>query len=252
MDQVRQEKARRTRGRLLEAGAELFDRSGYAGATLGEIAAAAGVTKGALYFHFTSKEELAGAVFAQAERSLRAACGSRRTATSPLQALIDAGHWLADALGSDPLIRAAFRLGREGDWQCTGGSGPGSGAGPGSDSGAGPGSGPAPGSGPGSTDPHGFHDFHGFHAVWAGITGDLLAAARRAGELRGRPDAPGPGPDTLVVTAACGLEVVLADGCPPEERARRVGALWDWLLPCLVPPGAVGAYRTGPPALGPA
>ncbi|MGA5821975.1 ScbR family autoregulator-binding transcription factor [Kitasatospora sp. NPDC094028] len=218
MDQMRQERAQRTRGRLLEAGAELFDRSGYAGATLGEIAAAAGVTKGALYFHFASKEDLAGAVLAQAEHSLRAACGSRRTTASPLQALIDVGHWLADALGSDPLIRAAFRLGREGDWQRTGGRA----AGP-----AGP---------------------HGFQGVWAGVAGDLLAAARRAGELRGRPGTPAP--DALVVTVACGLEVVLADGCPPEERARRVGALWDWLLPCLVPPGAAGGYRTGPPTLG--
>ncbi|WP_030231409.1 ScbR family autoregulator-binding transcription factor [Streptomyces sp. NRRL S-350] len=210
-----QERSERTRGRLVEAGAALFDRRGYAGATLGEIAAAAGVTKGALYFHFASKEELARAVFDQAACSLRSAWGGPSAPSSPLQGLIDAGYWLVDALGADPVVRAAFRLGREdGGWQ--------------------------------TDPPYAFAGVRGFHSVWAAVVRDLLAGARRAGELRGRSG--GPGPETLVVTAACGLEVVFADGCPVEERARRVGALWEWLLPCLVPPGTVGAYRTRPPA----
>ncbi|MGW7583973.1 ScbR family autoregulator-binding transcription factor [Kitasatospora sp. NPDC054768] len=224
-----QERSERTRGRLVEAGAVLFDRRGYAGATLGEIAAAAGVTKGALYFHFASKEELARAVSGQAERSLRSACAELRAASSPLQGLIDAGYWLVDALGADPVIRAAFRLGREdAGWQTAPTT-----AGPTT-------AGPTPAD---SRQPA-FADIRGFHSVWAGVVRDLLAGARRAGELRDRSG--GLGPETLVVTAACGLEVVFADGCPAEERARRVGALWDWLLPCLVRPGTAGGYRTRP------
>ncbi|MFF7994654.1 TetR family transcriptional regulator [Kitasatospora xanthocidica] len=232
----------------MEAGAGLFDRRGYAGATLGEIAAAAGVTKGALYFHFASKEELARAVFAQAEHSLRSACGDQRADSSPLQGLIDAGYWLVGALGADPVVRAAFRLGREdGGWQVDRQSAPRA---------AGPAAGEAkavePGAGgAGAADPQPlFAGLHGFHSVWAGVVRDLLAGARRAGELRDRPG--GLGPETLVVTAACGLEVVFADGCPAEERARRVGALWEWLLPCLVPPGTADSYRTRPPAPQPA
>ncbi|MER7769287.1 TetR/AcrR family transcriptional regulator [Kitasatospora sp. NPDC096140] len=254
-----QERSERTRGRLVEAGAGLFDRCGYAGATLGEIAAAAGVTKGALYFHFASKEELARAVFEQAECSLRSACGDHRAVDSPLQALIDAGYWLVDALGTDPVVRAAFRLGRAGGWQtdhATGGSGAG-GPSAGGPSAGGPAAGGLgagrPGSGgfgsgaAGAVDPRRvFAGVRGFHGVWAGVVRDLLAGADRAGELRDRSD--GLGPETLVVTAACGLEVVFADGCPAEERARRVGALWDWLLPCLVPPGRADGYRTRPPA----
>lgn len=202
----------------MEAGAELFDRCGYAGATLGEIAGAAGVTKGALYFHFASKEDLARAVFEQAEHALRTACGTPRPVDSPLQALIDAGYWLVDALGSDAVIRAAFRLGRDGaEWAAA----------------------PRPAAPSGTST-----GVRGFHGVWAGVVGDLLSGARRAGELRDR--SAGPGPETLVVTAACGLEVVFADGCPRDERARRVGALWDWLLPCLVPPGSSAGYRTRP------
>ncbi|MFJ9447640.1 ScbR family autoregulator-binding transcription factor [Kitasatospora sp. NPDC101235] len=221
-----QERSERTRGRLVEAGAALFDRRGYAGATLGEIAATAGVTKGALYFHFASKEELARAVSARAERLLRSACTEVR-ASSPLQGLIDAGYWLVDALGADPVIRAAFRLGREdAGWQVSPTTASLTTAGP------------------------AFAGMRGFHSVWAGVVRDLLAGARRAGELRDRSG--GLGPETLVVTAACGLEVVFVDGCPADERARRVGALWDWLLPCLVPPGTAGGYRTRPPARQPA
>ncbi|MFJ9610317.1 TetR family transcriptional regulator [Kitasatospora sp. NPDC101176] len=235
-----QERSERTRGRLVEAGAELFDRHGYAGATLGEIAGAAGVTKGALYFHFASKDELARAVFQQAECSLRSACRALRATASPLQTLIDSGYWLVDALGSDAVVRAAFRLGREGGgWQ----SGP---AAPGAAAvgAAGPGGAASGVAATGTTAP--VEGVPGFHGIWAGVVRELLVGARRAGELRDRPGVLGP--ETLVVAAACGLEVVFGDGGADEERARRVGALWEWLLPCLVPPGGSGAYRTRPRA----
>ena len=50
------------RQRLIAAATEAFAASGYAGATLDDIAARAGVTKGGLYFHFAGKEELFFAV----------------------------------------------------------------------------------------------------------------------------------------------------------------------------------------------
>lgn len=52
-----------TRARLLEAAAEVYARSGFAGATLEEVAAEAGFTKGAVYGHFGSKENLLLALF---------------------------------------------------------------------------------------------------------------------------------------------------------------------------------------------
>jgi AcrR family transcriptional regulator len=48
----------RTRERLLYAAARIFARKGYAGATVEEIAEAAGYTIGALYAHFAGKQEL--------------------------------------------------------------------------------------------------------------------------------------------------------------------------------------------------
>jgi len=46
------------RERLLREAADLFNRKGYAATSVGEIVAAAGVTKPVLYYHFESKEGL--------------------------------------------------------------------------------------------------------------------------------------------------------------------------------------------------
>ena len=45
-----------SRSRLLHAAVEIFERKGYAAASVREIVAHAGVTKPALYYHFRSKE----------------------------------------------------------------------------------------------------------------------------------------------------------------------------------------------------
>ncbi len=47
-----------TRAQLLEAAAQVYAERGFAGATLDEVAARAGFTKGAVYAHFGSKENL--------------------------------------------------------------------------------------------------------------------------------------------------------------------------------------------------
>src|ERR1700761_597534 len=47
-----------TRTRLLEAAAKVYSTHGFAGATLDDVAEEAGLTKGALYGHFGSKDNL--------------------------------------------------------------------------------------------------------------------------------------------------------------------------------------------------
>ncbi|MGW7411685.1 ScbR family autoregulator-binding transcription factor [Streptomyces sp. NPDC054863] len=61
---AKQERAVRTRDAILVGAAEVFDEVGYEAAAISEILTRAGVTKGALYFHFSSKKELAQAVLA--------------------------------------------------------------------------------------------------------------------------------------------------------------------------------------------
>lgn len=51
-------RTRETRERLLRAAEKIFVRDGYEAAELGEIAALAGRTKGAIYAHFESKEDI--------------------------------------------------------------------------------------------------------------------------------------------------------------------------------------------------
>ena len=52
------EKAEETRKSVLDAALRVFSRKGYAAAALEDIAAEAGVTRGAIYHHFGSKEKL--------------------------------------------------------------------------------------------------------------------------------------------------------------------------------------------------
>jgi TetR/AcrR family transcriptional regulator, transcriptional repressor of aconitase len=56
--QGRRERVDRTRADLLDAAARVFTAQGFEGASVGDVAAAAGYTKGAIYSHFGSKSAL--------------------------------------------------------------------------------------------------------------------------------------------------------------------------------------------------
>jgi AcrR family transcriptional regulator len=58
----REEKKARTRAQLIDAAATVFARHGYVAASLDEVAEEAGLTKGAVYSNFDSKEDLFQAV----------------------------------------------------------------------------------------------------------------------------------------------------------------------------------------------
>lgn len=55
----------RTRRRILEAASEVFSRDGIANATLEQIARQAGVTRGAIYWHYKGKQDLLQALFGE-------------------------------------------------------------------------------------------------------------------------------------------------------------------------------------------
>ena len=61
------------RTRLLHAAVHVFDRKGYAGASVREVAEMAGVTKPVVYYHFGSKEGLLVAILEQAKREVETA-----------------------------------------------------------------------------------------------------------------------------------------------------------------------------------
>ncbi|MFI1654226.1 ScbR family autoregulator-binding transcription factor [Streptomyces sp. NPDC020472] len=108
---TKQERATRTRDALIRSAAEEFDRHGYVLATLSAISSGAGVSPGALHFHFENKAAIAEAVEQEACTSLRRTArivyGRRSNA---LQNLTDTSHALARLLRDDTVVRAGFRL----------------------------------------------------------------------------------------------------------------------------------------------
>ncbi|WP_343998012.1 ScbR family autoregulator-binding transcription factor [Streptomyces thermocarboxydovorans] len=101
----KQERAVQTRESLLRAAAEVFDEAGFAGASISRILKRAGLTAGALYFHFDSKEDLARAVMNAQPRSV-----VPWPESEGLQRLVDLTMVWAHQLQVDPLLRAGVRL----------------------------------------------------------------------------------------------------------------------------------------------
>lgn len=105
---AKQERAVQTRETLLQAAAEVFDEYGYAGASINRILKRAGLTAGALYFHFESKEGLARAVMKSQPDTIVPWLESKG-----LQRLVDITLVWAQQLQLDPLLRAGVRLTNE-------------------------------------------------------------------------------------------------------------------------------------------
>ncbi|MCX4857261.1 TetR family transcriptional regulator [Streptomyces canus] len=108
---MKQERAARTRQLLIRSAAEAFERHGFTRARLADISSSAGVTTGALHFHFANKAALASTVEATAAAILRCAARSvRHPGANALQLLTGASQALADRLRHDVVARAGFRL----------------------------------------------------------------------------------------------------------------------------------------------
>ncbi|MBB1154187.1 MULTISPECIES: ScbR family autoregulator-binding transcription factor [Amycolatopsis] len=104
---ARQERAEQTRKAILDAAASRFDAVGFLGASLSDILAEAGVTKGALYFHFKSKEELADALI----REQFTVWDPLADIDNPgLQTAIDLTQNMGHSLRTDVRVRAGIRL----------------------------------------------------------------------------------------------------------------------------------------------
>jgi len=107
-------KGDRTRARIIEQSAPIFNKQGYAGTALSDLMDATGLRKGGIYRHFASKEELAAEAFEYAwsqARSVRAE-GVEDTANSVdrLKRMIDNFVDLRTGLvaGGCPLLNAAI------------------------------------------------------------------------------------------------------------------------------------------------
>ncbi|WP_415947144.1 ScbR family autoregulator-binding transcription factor [Streptomyces sp. KLOTTS4A1] len=107
---VKQERAARTRQALIRAAAEVFAEQGFARASISTISRRAGVSNGALHFHFESKGALAEAVQQEAAEAVTRMTEQAEGAADPLQMLVDATHGLVRRLADDVVVRAGFAL----------------------------------------------------------------------------------------------------------------------------------------------
>lgn len=111
-----QDRALDTREKVLAAAAQVFNQRGYVGAGMAEIILGTGMTRGAVYYHFTGKAELARALIEQQHSTWPEM--KKAVESESLQGL-DAIHYLLERLGrqmdEDVLARAAVKLAREAD-----------------------------------------------------------------------------------------------------------------------------------------
>ncbi|GAA3837337.1 ScbR family autoregulator-binding transcription factor [Streptomyces chiangmaiensis] len=108
---LKQERAERTRASVLEAAAESFAAKGYPAVTILDVAKLAGLTKGAVYFHFTNKEALALAVAEEFySRVGRVAETLRGEDCSPLDRAMGFVRRSALLFRDDRVVQAGARL----------------------------------------------------------------------------------------------------------------------------------------------
>ncbi|WP_165350339.1 ScbR family autoregulator-binding transcription factor [Xylanimonas protaetiae] len=194
-----QARAIATRKGIVDAAASVFVRHGYAGASISEIADEAGITKGAVYFHFRSKELLARAVV-DAQDELATQVRERSVAGSPsaVAMLVAMVRELGVLMRDDVVARASMRLAVE--------------------------------------VPTGeLEDVGGTYEAWIGPTEHVIGQAVAEGDLRAGLDAAALA--RFLVAAFTGMQTVSVATSQLEDLMPRLREMWAIVLPGIVAPG---------------
>jgi AcrR family transcriptional regulator len=196
---AQQERAVRTKEAVVTAAAEAFAEAGFLGTSMADIFARAGVTKGALYFHFASKEELATEIVNGEEaEAAKLVQDVFSTDSPPLQKVIDITFRWAREIQTNPIVRAGVRLIIE----------------------QGTYNNPMPVP----------------YAQWESIVLELLASAQERGELERTVDAKAMA--EFIVSAFTGAQIVSQVVTGHEDLIQRVERMWQLLLMGMLPQGA--------------
>lgn len=109
-----------TREAILDAAEAVFEAEGVPTATLERIGVAAGVTRGAIYWHFQNKEDLLDAMVERAEFPLDdlLQAGQRAGASDALRELRDSGERCLRRLAEDAHYRRICRILLHGSVRC--------------------------------------------------------------------------------------------------------------------------------------
>ncbi|MFI9813054.1 ScbR family autoregulator-binding transcription factor [Saccharothrix variisporea] len=189
-----QHRALATREAILRAAAEEFDRVGYDAAPLSAILERSGVTKGAFYFHFTSKEALAAAIVQiQDDTWPRLADRWRDRAIDPLSTLVGLFDEAVSLLSRDVVLRAGVRLAADREL--------------------------------------GYPGLASAHLRWEKVLADLLAAAGDAGQLRSGVDPEAAA--RMLTSAALGARLISSATSRCADYPERMREVWRFVLPGL-------------------
>jgi AcrR family transcriptional regulator len=204
-----QDRARKTRRAFIEAAAQRFGAYGFERTSVQDIIDAAGATKGAFYFHFSSKESLAEAIMTM-EGSIWSPMAEhvRSTETSGVQGLIDFSYEAACRLVQDPVVWVGAQL-RLLDGGLLG------------------------------------QPISLTQTTWFFILMEFLTRARELGELR---DLELPDAAEVLLETFIGLQLMSQSSSEHTDLKRRLAVMWRTVLPMLVEEDRRTTYRVTPPA----
>lgn len=107
----KQERAARTRAHILKFAAELFSEQGYQRTSIADVAKRVGMTKGAVYFHFKDKDDIAIAVVeAHYQRWPMLLDKVKALELDPLATLCELLDRMARAFRDEIVVQAGSRL----------------------------------------------------------------------------------------------------------------------------------------------
>jgi len=106
------EDALATRGSILDAAEHLFVKQGVSGTTLQHIATAAGVTRGAIYWHFLDKGAMFNAMMERVKMPLESAMllFDQANAADPIEVLRESTMCVFRMTVEDPMARRVFEI----------------------------------------------------------------------------------------------------------------------------------------------
>jgi AcrR family transcriptional regulator len=108
---TRRDQKAATRRRILEVAAEHFAAKGYSATSMNDLSAALGLTKGTIFFHFTSKPELARAISEDvSEQWVPLSAAHEERKVRGLAALVETSRQVAVLYQGSAVFRAASRL----------------------------------------------------------------------------------------------------------------------------------------------
>ena len=114
MEMAKEPRAEVTRRAIINSAATSFIDDGYSSASLNEMCARAGVTKGAMYFHFSTKEELARAlVSVYSDKVISTLAAMPDQSGMGIESLIDWTFMVSKVIASDARAKAGARMMQE-------------------------------------------------------------------------------------------------------------------------------------------